>query len=55
MTARQASKPDELRMKADDFDRIMRGALGVAAPPVDAKPKAKPKKPPAAKKTAKRG
>jgi hypothetical protein len=40
MKAKQASGPDELRMKADDFDRIMRGALGVPAP--EPKPPRKP-------------
>jgi hypothetical protein len=54
MKSAQSAKPDELRMKSDDFDRIMRGALGVATPPVAPKPKAAPKKQAAAKKTAKR-
>lgn len=54
MTVKQAPKQDDLRMKADEFDRIMRGALGVAAPPVEPKPKATPKKRTAAKKAAKR-
>jgi hypothetical protein len=54
MTVKQAPKQDGLRMKADDFDNIMRGALGVAAPPVAPKPKAVPKKRATAKKTAKR-
>ena len=54
MTPKQPIQADELRMKSDDFDRIMRGALGVAAPPVEPKPKATPKKRPAAKKATKK-
>ncbi len=53
MMTKHPAQPDELRMKSDDFDRVMRGALGVAAPPVAPKPKPAPKKRPAAKKTAK--
>lgn len=53
MTPKQSPPTDGLRMKSDDFDRIMRGALGVAAPPVEPKKKATPKKLAAAKKTAK--
>lgn len=42
MKAKPAPAPDELRMKAADFDRIMRGALGVAPPPPEPKkPRAK--------------
>lgn len=52
MTVKQAPKQDDLRMKANEFDCVMRGALGVAAPPVEPKPKATPKKRPAAKKAA---
>jgi capsular polysaccharide biosynthesis protein len=54
MKDHQQTNRDDLRMKADDFDRIMRGALGVAAPPVEPKPKARPKKRPAAKKASKK-
>ena len=42
MKPTQATDPDEMRMPASDFDRMMRSALGVAPPPVA--PKAKPKK-----------
>lgn len=54
MKSTQTTKPDELRMKSADFDNIMRGALGVAAPPVEPKKKATPKKRTAAKKATKR-
>ena len=53
MTVKPAPQTDELRMRFEDFDRIMRGALGVAAPPVEPKPKTAPKKRPAAEKAAK--
>ena len=53
MTPKQAPSPDDaLRMKSEDFDRIMRGALGVAAPPVETKPKPKPKATPKKRATA---
>ena len=54
MSTKPALQLDELRMKADDFDRLMRGALGVPAPAAEDKPKAKPKKRATAKKTAKK-
>lgn len=49
---KQATAPEELRMKSSEFDRIMRGALGVAPPPPEPKkPRAKTAK---TKKTAKK-
>lgn len=57
MTAKQPPQADDLRMKSDDFDRVMRGALGVPAPGEAAKPKPKAKKPAATatpRKTVKR-
>ncbi|WP_312305440.1 hypothetical protein [Diaphorobacter nitroreducens] len=57
MTAKQPPQADDLRMKSDDFDRVMRGALGVPAPVEAAKPKPKAKKPAATatpRKTVKR-
>lgn len=54
MSTKQVPQQDELRMKADDFDRIMRAALGVAAPLVESKAKATPKKRPPAKNVKKR-
>ena len=54
MSTKAAQQPDELRMKSDDFDRMMRGALGVPAPAAEVKVKAQPKKRAAAKKTPKK-
>ena len=54
MSTKPAQQPDDLRMRADDFDRLMRGALGVPAPAAEDKPKAKPKKRTTAKKTSKK-
>lgn len=39
MKTKPVPMPDELRMKASDFDRIMRGALGVPPPPAETKTK----------------
>ncbi len=36
-------EPDEMRMPADEFDTMMRRALGAPPPPGDAKKPAKPK------------
>lgn len=56
MKSAEPKTAGDLRMKAADFERIMRGALGVHAPPPEPKT-AKPKKRAVAKtvkKTAKR-
>lgn len=41
-------EPDEMRMPADQFDEIMRRALGAANPPAQPKPPKAPKAPKAA-------
>jgi hypothetical protein len=51
MKTKPAPTTDELRMKAADFDRIMRGVLEVAPPPEAKKPRAKTSK---TKKSAKK-
>ena len=38
MTAK-APAPDEFRMKADEFDKMMRGALSAHPPKADPKPR----------------
>ena len=45
MTNKKKSNEDDLRMPADDFDRIMRQALEVK-PPEDPPAKPKQKRPP---------
>jgi hypothetical protein len=52
MKAKPISSPDEMRMKATDFDRIMRGVLEVAPPPPE--PKTARKKTTKTKKTDKK-
>lgn len=41
---KQAKADDSMRMKASDFDKLMREALGVSPEPKAAKPKPKRKK-----------
>jgi len=43
MTAAKVTKPDELRISGDEFDRIMREALQVRPEPKKPKEGAKPK------------
>lgn len=48
MKEKEPKKPtkadDPMRMKASDFDKLMRDALGVPPEPKEAKPKVKKKK-----------
>ena len=34
---KKPKEPDEMRMPADEFDKVMRQALGAAAPPLASK------------------
>jgi hypothetical protein len=43
MTAAKVTKPDDLRMSGDEFDRIMQQALQVRPEPKKPKEEAKPK------------
>ena len=48
---KEPAEPEEMRMPADQFDKMMRRALGVAPPPAEPKKAEKAAKRPASEKS----